>query len=46
MVTLPVHLKAPEVPGRYSLVYDLVFEQVDFFSTRGGATVAVPMDIR
>jgi hypothetical protein len=46
VVTLPVHLKAPTVPGRYSLVYDLVFEQVDFFSTRGGATSAVPMDIR
>lgn len=46
LVTLPVHLKAPAVPGRYSLVYDLVFEQVDFFSTRGGATAAVPMDVR
>jgi hypothetical protein len=46
VVTLPVRLKAPAVPGRYSLVYDLVFEQVDFFSTRGGATSVMPMDIR
>ena len=46
VVTLPVQIKAPAVPGRYSLVYDLVFENVDFFSTRGGTTAAVPMNIR
>jgi hypothetical protein len=46
LVTLPVHLKAPRVPGRYSLVYDLVFEQVDFFSTRGGATASLPVQVR
>jgi hypothetical protein len=46
IVRLPVLLKAPDLPGRYSLVYDLVFEQVDFFSTRGAVTAAVPVDVR
>lgn len=46
VVTLPVRVTAPGVPGRYYLVYDLVFENVDFFSTRGGATAAVPIAVR
>lgn len=46
VVTLPVHLKAPQAPGGYSLVYDLVFEGVDWFAARGGATSTVRIDIR
>jgi hypothetical protein len=45
-VTLPVHLKAPDAPGRYSLVYDLVFEGVEWFAARGGAAASVPIDVR
>jgi hypothetical protein len=46
VVTLPVELRAPAAPGRYSLVYDLVFEGVDWFAARGGATATVLMDVR
>jgi hypothetical protein len=34
------------VPGRYLLVYDLVYEQVGWFGERGGATVSVPISVR
>jgi 4-amino-4-deoxy-L-arabinose transferase-like glycosyltransferase len=45
-VTVEVSLKAPRRPGRYSLEYDLVLEQVKWFSERGGAIASVPIDIR
>jgi hypothetical protein len=46
LVTLSVPLQAPDRPGRYLLEYDLVFEHVTWFQDRGGATAAVPMEIR
>jgi hypothetical protein len=45
-VTLAVDLKAPETPGRYSLAYDLVFEKVTWFSSKGGVMTAVPIVVR
>jgi len=46
VVTLPVQLKAPESSGRYLLEYDLVFENVDWFTSRGGTSAAVQMEVR
>jgi hypothetical protein len=45
-VTLPVQLRAPDVPGRYSLVYDLVFEGVSWFADRGGAPATLRVTVR
>lgn len=45
-VALRVALKAPAVPGRYLLVYDLVYERVSWFGERGGATASVPISVR
>jgi len=46
VVTLPVRLRAPDTPGRYLLEYDLVFENVDWFKSRGGKSAAVQMEVR
>jgi Dolichyl-phosphate-mannose-protein mannosyltransferase len=45
-VTVPVDLVPPPSTGRYLLEYDMVFENVDWFSTRGGSTATVPVTIR
>ena len=45
-VALSVALRAPDVPGNYSLVYDLVFEQVTWFADRGGETRTLPVSVR
>jgi hypothetical protein len=46
LVTLSVPLQAPDRPGRYLVEYDLVFELVDWFQSKGGATATVPMEVR
>lgn len=38
-------LVAPKRPGRYRLEFDMVQENVDWFSTRGGATASVEVEV-
>jgi hypothetical protein len=45
-VELPVDLRAPIEPGRYVVEYDLVFEGVDWFESRGGKTARIPMRVQ
>jgi len=45
-VELDVVMKAPAKSGRYLLQYDLVFEQVDWFSTRGGTMKEIPVRVQ
>ena len=45
-VTMSLSLQAPQRPGRYLLEYDLVFEQVEWFESRGSVPVKVPMEVR
>ncbi|HEX9302836.1 MAG TPA: glycosyltransferase family 39 protein [Thermoanaerobaculia bacterium] len=45
-VTVPVALVPPPASGRYLLEYDMVFENVDWFSTRGGSTATARVTIR
>lgn len=40
-LTVPVHVAAPEVPGRYSLVVDLVHEHVRWF----GCEITLEVDV-
>lgn len=37
---------APQAPGHYDLEFDLVQENVAWFSSRGGATARVPVEVR
>jgi hypothetical protein len=41
-----VSLKTPADPGRYLVEYDLVFEQVEWFATRGAATAQVAVRVQ
>jgi hypothetical protein len=41
-----VSLKSPADPGRYLVEYDLVFEQVEWFATRGAATAQVAVRVQ
>ncbi len=45
-VSLSVPLNAPAVAGRYDLEYDLVFENVAWFTSRGSRPAKVPVTIR
>jgi 4-amino-4-deoxy-L-arabinose transferase-like glycosyltransferase len=45
-VELDISLKVPAPPGRYLIEYDLVFELVEWFSTRGAATAQVRVAIQ
>jgi hypothetical protein len=40
-VTISIELRAPDRPGRYRLEYDLVHENVVWFSNKGGQTSSV-----
>lgn len=46
LVAISVDLRAPAVPGAYTLVYDLVFENVTWFAERGGVTASLPITVR
>jgi hypothetical protein len=45
-VTVPVTLAPPPASGRYLLEYDMVFENVGWFSARGGSTATAAVTIR
>jgi hypothetical protein len=44
-VVLEVAVRAPAVPGRYRLQFDLVHEGVAWFSHHGAPTLAVDLDV-
>ena len=44
-VTIPIELHAPDRPGRYRLEYDLVHENVVWFSNKGGQTASVEIQV-
>ena len=44
--TVALELRAPQVPGSYRLEYDLVQENVEWFSRRGGPTAAQRVEVR
>ena len=45
-VAATVALVSPSLPGRYALEFDLVFENVAWFSSRGGSTATIPVLVR
>ncbi len=45
-IEVPVTIRAPSTPGLYQLVYDMVFENVAWFSDRGGMPHIVPLEVR
>ena len=44
-LTLLVHVKAPDRPGSYQLVFELVQELVAWFDAKGAAPLVVPVTI-
>jgi len=43
--TVDINIKAPDVPGRFTLQYDMVYEGVSWFSEKGVIPLEVNVDI-